>query len=157
MATAFAARCPSYPAILALDRAIRDLYVPPHLRPEASDDAPGNIVVQRWGVLSAKETCTSLLSSVRFMDTDIFRSPLSVLLHLHRAYFAQALSDAPDNLMHHKYTPSVLACYRSAWRLLAGFKCIRERAEAHFNRYNLAWSHVLSALVSGLQGWANQY
>ena len=75
-----------------------------------------------------------------------FRSP--VLLNLHRPYFAQALQEAPADLHRHQYLPSIVATYRSAWRLSRGLAVTWRAVPAILARLLLPWSHALSAAVS---------
>lgn len=74
-------------------------------------------------------------------------TPLA-LLNLHRTYFAQALHEQPHDLLKHRYGPSVVATYRSAWRLIEGLKLPSRKSPNLLSRYSLAWSQVLSAAVS---------
>lgn len=71
------------------------------------------------------------------------------LLNLHRPYFAQALNEMPQDLLRHRYGPSVMAIYRSAWRLIEGVKETHKRVPLVMERLGLPWSQSLSAGVSG--------
>jgi hypothetical protein len=44
------------------------------------------------------------------------------LLYLHRAYFVKAIRHPSRNPLGHKYSPSVLAAYRSARRLISSLR-----------------------------------
>ena len=79
-------------------------------------------------------------------SVDDFRS--SVLLNLHRPYFAQALQESPADLHRHRYLPSVVATYRSAWRISRGLAVTWQAAPAILARLLLPWSNALSAAVS---------
>jgi hypothetical protein len=70
------------------------------------------------------------------------------LLNLHRPYFAQALQDKPDDLANHRFIPSVMAAYRSAWRLIRGLVIAWRDIPLLLSRYGSAWSPALSAAVS---------
>ncbi|THU97411.1 hypothetical protein K435DRAFT_828690 [Dendrothele bispora CBS 962.96] len=139
--TAFGCNSPPYSLIIDIDRQIRDFPVPQHLRPRCRLEtveesmakggkervcAAHTLTMQRWMTLSYKE---------------------STLLNLHRPYFAQALQDSPDDLASHKYLPSVMATYRSAWRLIEALKLFWIAIPQMLERYNLAWSHALSAAI----------
>ncbi|KAL1749276.1 fungal-specific transcription factor domain-containing protein [Schizophyllum fasciatum] len=135
MTTAFNARPPPYATIIELDRRIRDFVVPEYLRPVCSDSVPCNPEttaatpaqsMQRWLVLIQKE---------------------STLLNLHRAYFAVALDERPMELSSHRYVPSVLATYRSAWRLGKSLQLIWSRHPECIARVGLMWSQGLSAAI----------
>lgn len=66
---------------------------------------------------------------------------------MHRTYFAQALRDQPHDLLKHRYGPSVMATYRSAWRLIEGLKQPSRKVPDLLARHSLAWSQALSAAV----------
>ncbi|KAL0952109.1 hypothetical protein HGRIS_008740 [Hohenbuehelia grisea] len=131
IATAFIPKAPRYLTILELDRKVRDFHVPLHLRPDCKH---GSIVaevshvlqMQRWYVMACKE---------------------NTLLHLHRGYFAQALHEQSNNITKHKYGPSVLATYRSAWRLIESVRLFWRLVPQLLGRAHLAWSHSLSAAI----------
>ena len=72
---------------------------------------------------------------------------LEALLNLHRTYFMQALRDQPNDLLKHRYGPSVMATYRSAWRLIQALEHSSRKAPDLLARISLAWSHALSAAV----------
>lgn len=74
---------------------------------------------------------------------------MSALLNLHRCYFAEALREQPNDLLKHRYGPSVIATYRSAYRLIQGLKAIPCKfAPRHISKFSLSWSYGLSAAVS---------
>ncbi|KAH8827237.1 fungal-specific transcription factor domain-containing protein [Flagelloscypha sp. PMI_526] len=128
MEAAFGTRIPTYHTILALDRQIRDFPVPPHLRPFNSEtqlqDKDNKLFFQRWNALLTKE---------------------NTLIQLHRGYFAQALQDSPNDLSSHRYLPSVMAVYRSAWRIAQGLRCSWTNIPEKLVRIPMTWSHALSA------------
>ena len=147
MTTAFGAKMPPYAIILDLDRKIRDFPTPRYLLPNCEvNESPRpskELIIQRWIVLSSKETSTSHPSSAHCPFTDV----VIALLNLHRTYFTQALRDQPNDLLRHRYGPSVMATYRSAWRLIQTLKLVSEKAPDLLARISLAWSHALSAAV----------
>ncbi|EGN93676.1 hypothetical protein SERLA73DRAFT_163437 [Serpula lacrymans var. lacrymans S7.3] len=129
MTTALGSHPPSYSTVLELDRKIRDFPIPPHLRPKCEENIPPPSItfhVQRQILLAVKE---------------------ATLLNLHRFYFAQALQEQPRDLLKHKYGPSVMAAYRSAWRLIEGHAHAMKALPRIFARINLFWSHSLSAAI----------
>lgn len=71
-----------------------------------------------------------------------------VILHLHRPYFAQALSDMPHDLLKHRFGPSLMATYRSSWRLIEALRDLHRRAPFILGRIPLPWSYSISAAVS---------
>ncbi|KAF8215723.1 fungal-specific transcription factor domain-containing protein [Mycena galopus ATCC 62051] len=130
--SAFGCKVPSYNTILDLDRKVRDFYIPVHLRPTCGptcgiENTPSAYKqMQRLLALSTKE---------------------STLLNLHRAYFAQALQDKPDDLANHRFIPSVMAAYRSAWRLIRSLVIAWKDIPGVLSRYGSAWSPALSAAI----------
>ncbi|GJF00201.1 fungal-specific transcription factor domain-containing protein [Phanerochaete sordida] len=129
-ATAFAAGIPQYTKILELDRKIRDYPVPYSMRGkcgqhEASEPSKA-LHMQRYMCMASKEI---------------------TLLNLHRPYFAQALNDSPGDLLKHRYAPSVLAIYRSAWRLIEALRFSHERVPFVIERWGIAWSLSMSASI----------
>ncbi|KAJ7631664.1 fungal-specific transcription factor domain-containing protein [Mycena polygramma] len=129
LATAFGCKVPAYNTILELDRKVRDFYIPVNLRPVCSPENPPPsqyLLMQRYSALSLKET---------------------TLLNLHRAYFAQALQDKPDDLANHRFIPSVMAAYRSAWRLIRGLVLMWRDIPTLLSRVGYAWSSALSAAI----------
>ncbi|KAH8099453.1 fungal-specific transcription factor domain-containing protein [Cristinia sonorae] len=130
MTQAFGSRHPHYSTVLELDKQVRDFPLPWRMRvkcgyPEEAAQTPG-IKVQRWFGLSCKE---------------------ATLLNLHRAYFAQALKEQPQDLLRHRYGPSVMATYRSAWRLIEALKEACKSVSPILGRLRLPWSQCLSAAI----------
>ncbi|KAJ6617446.1 fungal-specific transcription factor domain-containing protein [Mycena sp. CBHHK59/15] len=129
MSTAFGSKVPPYASILDLDRRIRDFHIPLHLQPMCSAEMPTPTPTrqfQRFLTLSTKET---------------------TLLNLHRAYFAQALHDKPNDLASHRFIPSVMATYRSAWRLIRGLVLAWRNIPMLLSRVGSAWSPAISAAI----------
>ncbi|KAI9444607.1 hypothetical protein H4582DRAFT_2070341 [Lactarius indigo] len=130
MATAFTSRPPPYAAILDLDRKLRDFHVPPYLRLQwtGQESSDSLLWVKRWIVLSTKEWA---------------------LLNIHRAYFAQALRENPLDPLRHRYGLSVMALYRSAFRLVEGCSKTCQACPPNFQffRTNFASSKVLSVVI----------
>ncbi|GLB43693.1 putative fungal specific transcription factor [Lyophyllum shimeji] len=126
--TAFGSKQPDYHAVLDMDRRIRDFPVPLIWRPvcDPGQSTPLALHIQRWIILSTKEI---------------------TLLNLHRAYFARALQEMPTDLARHRYIPSVMAIYRSAWRLIQGLQLAWKIAPHPIARTGLPWSQALSAAI----------
>ncbi|KAI0003869.1 fungal-specific transcription factor domain-containing protein [Russula compacta] len=130
MAIAFTSRPPPYAAILDLDRKLRVFYVPAHLRLQwTGQESSDNLLwIKRWVVLSNKEWA---------------------LLNIHRAYFAQAIRENPLDPLRHRYGLSVMALYRSAFRLVEGCRKTCQACPPNFQffRTNFASSKVLSVVI----------
>uniref|UniRef100_A0A8H7Y991 Xylanolytic transcriptional activator regulatory domain-containing protein n=1 Tax=Psilocybe cubensis TaxID=181762 RepID=A0A8H7Y991_PSICU len=138
--TAFGPKEPPYSTITDLDRKIRDFHVPSQwITPdEGMEEPPLEIAMYRWLVLSAKEIISNLL---------VTNSRTPALLNLHRSYFALALQESSGDLQRHRYLPSVVAIYRSSWRLVRGLALTWTVIPKFLARVTLAWSHGLSAAV----------
>lgn len=145
MTTVYGAKMPSYSAIVGLDKEVRDFHVPGHLRWSCLERPDSTKALQRWFVLYLKETSESPSAHC----PDCMLMDVIALLNLHRAYFTQALSDhaQPEDLYKHKYFPSVMATYRSAWRLTQSLTDLWPIAPMILSRLTLAWSQGLSAAI----------
>ncbi|KAF6761160.1 fungal-specific transcription factor domain-containing protein [Ephemerocybe angulata] len=129
MASGMGPKQPPYLTILQLDHRIRDFHVPALWRATAESESPPPTLdtqLYRWLILADKET---------------------VLLNLHRAYFAQALADNPSDIQHHRYLPSVVAIYRASWRLIDGLQLAWANFPHILARIHLPWSQALSAAI----------
>ncbi|GBE77611.1 hypothetical protein SCP_0104910 [Sparassis crispa] len=127
VSTAFGAKSPSYATVLDFDRKVRDFPVPPHLRPDCTlpefERMLPSFFMRGFFVVSSKE---------------------STLLSLHRPFFVQALNEQPADLLRHRYGPSVMAIYRSAWRSINGAKEVFKRMPAVISRFGLTWSQCIA-------------
>ncbi|KXN83326.1 hypothetical protein AN958_01562 [Leucoagaricus sp. SymC.cos] len=129
MAVAFGPRPPSYSSVLDLDLKVRNFPVPLEWRPmcdQENQPLSPEVHMSRFLVSFGKE---------------------STLLNLHRSYFISALEESPEDLSSHSYIPSVLAVYRSAWRLMRGLRWIWGHAPELVSKFTIAWSQALSAAV----------
>jgi len=147
MSVAFTSLPPPYAAILDLDRKLRDFYVPAHLRPQWTDQGSSGhpLLIKRWVVHSNKEWGGRLSLESGYEE---LTSP-EALLNIHRAYFAQALRENPLDPLRHRYGLSVMALYRSAFRLVEGCTKTCQACPPNFQffRTNFASSKVLSVVV----------
>ncbi|KAG2107871.1 hypothetical protein BD769DRAFT_1630572 [Suillus cothurnatus] len=128
MVNAFGAKTPTYSTILELDRKIRDFPVPPHLQPRCNEN----------------KTLTDAAILVQVQALSVV---CLALLNIHRRYFTQALEDQPNDLLKHKYGPSVMAMYRSAWRVIESHSHAVRKIPQAIERLSLIWSQALSAAI----------
>ncbi|KAG6919080.1 hypothetical protein DXG01_009333 [Tephrocybe rancida] len=81
--------------------------------------------------------------------TDLDNLPLE--LHIQRwmilASKEIALQEMPAELMRHRYIPSVMSVYRSAWRIMRGLVMTWQHAAQALVRLSLPWSQTLSAAI----------
>jgi len=98
-------RAPLYAALLSIDQKIRNYAIPRHLCcPDGRSDS-----ALSWSTDPARALQQYCALCVR--DSN--------LLYIHRSYFAQAIREASDNPLRHKYKPSVLAIYQISRRLIS--------------------------------------
>ncbi|KAJ7584119.1 hypothetical protein C8J56DRAFT_1095331 [Mycena floridula] len=129
MSTTFGTTPPNYAVIIDLDSKIRNFPVPPELQCSERMYQPGcpkKNIEQPLRILGAKE---------------------ATLLNLHRGYFAQALHEKPNDLPNHPYFMSVLAAYRSAWRIMRCLSFTWEKSSDVCVRVNDGCSAALSAAI----------
>lgn len=131
MVNAFGAKTPTYSTILELDRKIRDFPVPPHLQPRCNEN----------------KTLTDAAILVQVQASFLLTNKETTLLNIHRRYFTQALEDQPNDLLKHKYGPSVMAMYRSAWRVIESHSHAVRKIPQAIERLSLIWSQALSAAI----------
>ncbi|KAF7369259.1 Zn(2)-C6 fungal-type domain-containing protein [Mycena venus] len=117
------AEAPSYATIMELDRKVREFPLPP-LDDAAPDDVGASL--QRCVLEHIRET---------------------VLMYIHRSFFAQAIIEQPVNPLKSTYAPSFLAAYRASATIL---KSVREQFAAMPNacaRFWTMWTFAFSAAV----------
>ncbi|KAG6899879.1 hypothetical protein C0993_005849 [Termitomyces sp. T159_Od127] len=104
----FSTRYPSYTALLEIDTLIKNYPIPKHLRwPE---DGNG----YHWSsdpALALQQYCTLCVRD-------------SNLLYIHRSYFAQAIREASDNPLRHRYKRSVETTFQVSRRLISVLKTL---------------------------------
>ncbi|TFK21657.1 hypothetical protein FA15DRAFT_672344 [Coprinopsis marcescibilis] len=118
------AETPSYATIMDLDRKVREFPIPESMMSKPGDDFS-----------TAFQLC--VLDHIRE----------TVLLYIHRSFFAQAIIDHPKNPLKSPYAPSFLAAYRASSTIL---KSVQE----HFtlwpqssSRFWTMWTFAFSASV----------
>ncbi|KAJ7476655.1 fungal-specific transcription factor domain-containing protein [Mycena latifolia] len=117
------AEAPSYTTIMELDRKVREFPLPP-LDDASPDDVGASL--QRCVLEHIRET---------------------VLMYIHRSFFAQAIIEQPVNPLKSTYAPSFLAAYRASATIL---KSVREQFAVMPNacaRFWTMWTSAFSAAV----------
>ncbi|KAJ7097562.1 fungal-specific transcription factor domain-containing protein [Mycena epipterygia] len=117
------AEAPSYATIMELDRKVREFPLPP--LDEANPENVG-ASLQRCVLEHIRET---------------------VLMYIHRSFFAQAIIEQPTNPLKSTYAPSFLAAYRASGTIL---KSVREQFAVMPNacaRFWTMWTFAFSAAV----------
>ncbi|TFK85568.1 hypothetical protein K466DRAFT_587982 [Polyporus arcularius HHB13444] len=127
---AFGAKSPPYAKVMEIDRRVRDFPVPASLRIQCGD-------------LEIPPPSTALVMQ-RLLGT-LFKE--STLLNLHRPYFSQALNGSAEDPLRHRYGPSVMAIYRSAWRIFATARCAYKFIPGIAARLGQLWSYTLAGSI----------
>ncbi|KAF9459093.1 fungal-specific transcription factor domain-containing protein [Collybia nuda] len=118
------AEAPSYATIMELDRKVREFPLPEGSAGAASDD---------------------LAVSFQLCVLDHIRE--TVLMYIHRSFFAQAIIEYPVNPLKSPYAPSFLAAYRASSTIL---KSVREQFNIWPNscsRFWTMWTFAFSAAL----------
>ncbi|TFK37314.1 fungal-specific transcription factor domain-containing protein [Crucibulum laeve] len=118
------AEAPSYATIMELDRKVREFPLPEGMASASSGDMAQSF--QRCVLDHIRET---------------------VLMYIHRSFFAQAIIEHPANPLKSAYAPSFLAAYRASSTIL---KSIREQFNIWPNscsRFWTMWTFAFSAAV----------
>ncbi|KLO09687.1 hypothetical protein SCHPADRAFT_555303 [Schizopora paradoxa] len=123
-----AAQPPKYSELLEMDRQIREF----DLSQTSSSQAPPDLKAHSHCIYGS---CVLTLRDL-------------TLLYLHRAYFAKALLDSPEDPLRSPYAASFLAAYRSAASVIRTLKrklCVSPRLVL---RHWPTWAHALCSSVS---------
>ncbi|CAL1710217.1 unnamed protein product [Somion occarium] len=120
------AHAPKYSVILELDRKIRDMELPKYATEPRQDGAGLSKTMAHYMPINYREL---------------------TLTYVHRCYFAQALSDHPQDPLRSPYAPSFLAGYRSACALLLSMQEQFELFPVQLARFWVLWTHAFSATV----------
>lgn len=128
---AFAAKSPTYTKIMELDKRVRDFPDPPCLRDPPTPGTPESDSVTRI---------------MQTMSVTLYKE--TTHLNLHRPYLSQALKDAPEDPLRHKYGASVMVIYRSTWRIINAVESAYKLAPGITTRMSLQWSQSLACAVS---------
>ena len=71
----------------------------------------------------------------------------AALLYVHRAFFAQGLSDHPLDPLRSTYAPSILSGYRSACQTISNLRAAFNAFPKRIARFWVLWTHAFSASV----------
>ncbi|KAJ4482356.1 fungal-specific transcription factor domain-containing protein [Lentinula aciculospora] len=121
------AEAPSYTTIMELDRKVREFPL------------PDGFVDRGAGSNSDM--------SLSFMNCVLDHIRETILMYIHRSFFAQAIIDQPTNPLKSVYAPSFLAAYRAAATIL---KSVREqfiRWPNSCSRFWTMWTFAFTAAV----------
>ncbi|CAE6417865.1 unnamed protein product [Rhizoctonia solani] len=129
---AFSATAPSYEKVLKLHRRLREFEGPPHLH------VPG------FFGNKYKETALYVDNSLQLERHTTFCVPETILMHLHRSFFARAISESPDDPLKSRYAESVIAIHEAVLRHLAAVRSLFSLLPDLTMRFWLYWSHAFS-------------
>lgn len=144
---AFGAKAPNYATILRLDRLVRDDVAPSHVRVvNVGREEPGtpewHIIQKNMMFILVQRGMHPLRPLVRVAETRV-----SVIVLLHRAFFAQAICDHPEDPLKSKYAQSVLAAFRSAFYITTAVRAVFAQSQLA-KRFWVFSSQGFSASVS---------
>ncbi|CUA70642.1 putative transcriptional regulatory protein C1F7,11c [Schizosaccharomyces pombe 972h-] [Rhizoctonia solani] len=138
---AFSATAPSYEKVLKLHKRLREFEGPPHLH------VPG------FFGNKYKETALYVDNSLQLERHTTFCVPETILMHLHRSFFARAINESPHDPLKSRYAESVIAIHEAVLRHLAAVRNLFSLLPDLTMRFWLFWSHsfsgatILAALV----------
>ncbi|KAF9060968.1 fungal-specific transcription factor domain-containing protein [Rhodocollybia butyracea] len=147
------AEAPTYDTIMELDRKVREFSLPEGFTDRgAAKDAGLGGVPNSFGLdysnpPTVESECSDSNMSFSFMKCVLDHIRETVLIYLHRAFFAQAIIEQPMNPLKSVYAPSFLAAYRSSATIL---KSVREQFVVWPNssaRFWTMWTFAFSAAV----------
>ncbi|KAG6888704.1 hypothetical protein C0995_006495 [Termitomyces sp. Mi166 len=124
------AEAPTYATIMELDKKVREFPLP-----EGMGSAEGRMKAKGGDLAGSFQKC--VLDHIRE----------TVLMYIHRSFFAQAIIEHPANPLKSAYAPSFLAAYRAASTIL---KSVREQFGIWPNscaRFWTMWTFAFSAAV----------
>ncbi|KZP31694.1 hypothetical protein FIBSPDRAFT_775692 [Athelia psychrophila] len=129
----FGVRKSSYAELLELDKKIRQVSPPDHLK------APMNLAQTNRSWSSDPRKAMQQFTILAVIESN--------LLYIHRSYFARAIHEEPLNPLKHKYAPSVMASYRSAHRMICGLRDLYAIHPETTNQQHYFWATLFSACV----------
>ncbi|TEB24873.1 hypothetical protein FA13DRAFT_1756766 [Coprinellus micaceus] len=97
---------PSYATIMELDRKVREFPLPESMQQRGA----------KMGEGEANDAGGDYVTSFQKCVLDHIRE--TILLYIHRSFFAQAIIDHPENPLKSAYAPSFLASYRASSTIL---------------------------------------
>ncbi|THH33361.1 hypothetical protein EUX98_g851 [Antrodiella citrinella] len=129
---AFSPGSVSYEVLMELDRKIRTFVIPSKLQVSLQG---GEGLPWSSNARLAMQQCNCI-----FMKE-------ANLLYLHRSFFAIALRDDPVNPLSHKFSPSVVASYRSARRMCVALRGLYLVHAEPLGRFWYFWSCIFSSCI----------
>ncbi|KZP14746.1 hypothetical protein FIBSPDRAFT_921339 [Athelia psychrophila] len=130
----FGVKNSSYAELLELDKKLRQVTIPDHLK-APMNHAQSN---KSW----SSDPCEAAYQYTVLIIIETH------LLYIHRSYFARAIHEEPLNPLKHKYGPSVMASYRSAYRMISGLRDLYDHGPEIAKQQRYFWSSLFSACVS---------
>ncbi|KAH8104099.1 fungal-specific transcription factor domain-containing protein [Cristinia sonorae] len=129
------AEAPSYATIMELDRKVREFPIPPEAAALLED------------LKTPQDSDEPLPLSVSMTRFVLSHSREVILLSIHRAFFAQAIIDCPDNPLRSQYAPSFLAAYRASCTILKVITDQFALLPTLCARFWVIWTYAFSAAV----------
>ena len=134
------AETPSYVTIMELDKKVREFPMPEGYSSSSSDFG---LSVQQCILDHIRETSGHSFN----ISLPNLILTISVLMVIHRSFFAQAIIDQPENPLKSQYAPSFLAAYRASSIVL---RSISQQFNVWPNSTSRFWFMWTSALSAGV-------
>lgn len=128
------AEAPSYAVIMEIDRKVRE-YPFPDIGPPVSGTSPPPI---------PEEPPSPAQSMGRLVMS---HSKETLLLYIHRSFFAMAIIDNPVNPLKSVYAPSFLAAYRASQTILRTIQQAFDECSSLCARFWTVWTFAFSAAI----------
>ncbi|KAL4249930.1 hypothetical protein ABKN59_002009 [Abortiporus biennis] len=129
------AEAPSYATIMELDRKVREFPIP----------ADASALIEDLKTpTDGDEPLPLSVSMTRFV---LSHSREVILLSIHRAFFAQAIIDCPENPLRSQYAPSFLAAYRASCTILKVINTQFALLPTLCARFWSIWTYAFSSAV----------
>ncbi|KAG1747737.1 fungal-specific transcription factor domain-containing protein [Suillus paluster] len=132
------AEAPSYAVIMEIDRKVREFPIPDPaalIASSASGTSPPPISEE---LLKNSETMGRLVMS---------HSRETLLLYIHRSFFAQAIIENPVNPLKSAYAPSFLAAYRASQTILRTVQQAFQEYPSLCARFWTVWTFAFSSAI----------
>ncbi|KAF4612588.1 hypothetical protein D9613_012706 [Agrocybe pediades] len=134
------AEAPSYATIMELDKKVRDFPLPDGLT-QANNSSPNG------GKHSSKPKSKDEEMTASFQRCVLDHIRETILLYIHRSFFAQSIIEHPINPLKSTYAPSFLAAYRASSTILKSVKEQFHVWPTSCSRFWVMWTFAFSAAV----------
>ncbi|KAG1738523.1 fungal-specific transcription factor domain-containing protein [Suillus lakei] len=132
------AEAPSYAVIMEIDRKVREFPIPD----------PAALIASSASGVSPPPITEEPLSHAESMGRLVMsHSRETLLLYIHRSFFAQAIIENPVNPLKSAYAPSFLAAYRASQTILRTIQQAFNEYPSLCARFWTVWTFAFSAAI----------